>query len=299
MSSYKSLSDYKNIKNYHETVQLLRSFFLAKGFLEIDTQSRQSILAACEDPSNITDYYIASQRWPLPQTGQMWLEYELLKNPELPGLFCFTTSYRNEKKPNPERHLRIFPMFEFESPGTFADLQNLVKELLQFVGFGKSEQFKQGLYEDMATCFNTSMIEASHEEQIAALYGPVFLLEKFPLRTQPFWNMKQENGLAFKIDTLLYGIETIGAAERSTDPIQMKQSFLTISNGAYAQLLYNQFGKERVNKELEAFLSLPFCKRFGGGIGIDRLIRALTLAKDEAYQIGMMTGAKTVSLQVP
>lgn len=298
MSSCKSLSDYKNIKLYNETVQLLRSFFLSKGFLEVDTQSRQSILAACEDPSNITDYYIGNQRWPLPQTGQMWLEYELLNNPDLPGLFCLTTSYRNEKNPNPSRHLRVFPMFEFESSGSFTDLQNIIKELLQFLGFGKTEQFKQGLYEEMAKRLNTSIIEATHEEQIAALYGPVFLLEKFPLRTQPFWNMKQEQEIAFKIDTLLYGIETIGAAERSTDPVQMKQSFLTISNGTYAQLLYNQFGKERVNKELEAFLALPFCKRFGGGIGIDRLIRAISLTKETTCQIGPVIKQQSSSFQI-
>ena len=36
----------------------------------------------------------AGNQWPLPQTGQMWLEYELLKNPTAPGFFCVSTSYR-------------------------------------------------------------------------------------------------------------------------------------------------------------------------------------------------------------
>lgn len=280
MSNLRPLSSYKTIKNYHETVQLLRSFFLLKGFLEVETQSRQSILAACEDPSTITDYYLHNQRWPLPQTGQMWLEYELLKNPEIPGLFCSTTSYRDEQHLNAARHLRVFPMFEFEAHGTFADLEKLLKELFTFLGFGKAEKFGTSLYEDAATKFSTSIIEAAHEEQLCQTYAPVFLLKKFPSRTHPFWNMKQENGLAFKIDSLLYGMETVGAAERSVNPLQMEQSFLTVSNGGYAQLLYNKFGKERVKKELEEFLALPFFERFGGGIGIDRLIRAMTLAKE-------------------
>ena len=37
-------------KKYTKTVDLLRSFFLSKGFLEVHTQNRLSILAACEDP---------------------------------------------------------------------------------------------------------------------------------------------------------------------------------------------------------------------------------------------------------
>jgi aspartyl/asparaginyl-tRNA synthetase len=280
MSNFRPLSAYKTIKNYHETVQLLRSFFISKGFLEVETQSRQSILAACEDPSTITKYSLQNQQWPLPQTGQMWLEYELLKNPKLPGLFCVTTSYRDEQQPNLARHLRVFPMFEFEAHGTFTDLEKLLKQLFTFLGLGKAEQFKEGLYETVATQFNTSIIESQHEEQLWHTHSPVFLLKKFPLRTHPFWNMKQENGVAFKIDSLLYGMETVGSAERSIDPIQMHHSFLTVSNGAYAELLYNAFGKERVNKELNDFLALPFFERFGGGIGIDRLIRALTLSKE-------------------
>jgi len=107
----------KNTVVYNELVQKMRSFFLKKGFLEVPAQSRLSILAACENPHSITTFNYQGEVWPLPQTGQMWLEYELLKNPEWPGVFCLTTSYRQETNPIPGRHDLIFPMFEFESKG--------------------------------------------------------------------------------------------------------------------------------------------------------------------------------------
>ena len=94
----------------------MRSFFLEKGFLEVHTQNRLSILAACEDPTTVTTYEYAGEVWPLPQTGQMWLEYELLTNPDIPGCFCVSTSYRQEQNPKEGRHELIFPMFEFEMP---------------------------------------------------------------------------------------------------------------------------------------------------------------------------------------
>ena len=58
----------------------MRSFFLQKGFIEVHTQNALSILAACEDPSTISTYQYNGNVWPLPQTGQMWLEDVLLKN---------------------------------------------------------------------------------------------------------------------------------------------------------------------------------------------------------------------------
>ena len=70
-------------------------------------------------------------------------------------------------------------------------------------------------------------------------------------------------------------METIGSAERSTDKEQMRDTFYTISNGEYAQLIIDKFGRSRVEKELEDFLSFDFFPRSGGGIGITRLISAL------------------------
>ena len=51
--------------------------------------------------------------------------------------------------------------------------------------------------------------------------------------------------------------------------------FHTISDGMYADLLFKLFGKDRVEKELDEFLSFDFFPRFGGGIGITRMISAL------------------------
>ena len=76
-------------EKYTKTVDLLRSFFLAKNFLEVHTQNRLSILAACEDPETVATYEYNGEVWPLPQTGQMWLEYELLVTQMQKGSFVF------------------------------------------------------------------------------------------------------------------------------------------------------------------------------------------------------------------
>ena len=78
-----------------------------------------------------------------------------------------------------------------------------------------------------------------------------------------------------KIDVILYGHETIGSAERSSNVEEMRQSFKVISGGLYAKKLYDLFGKKRVNKELDEFLSLKFFPRSGGGIGLTRMINAM------------------------
>ena len=47
--------------DFNKAVSKLRSFFQSKGFLEVHTQNRLSILAACEDPSTISTYNYAGK----------------------------------------------------------------------------------------------------------------------------------------------------------------------------------------------------------------------------------------------
>ena len=234
-------------------------------------------MAACENPHSIASYKFAGQNLPLPQTGQMWLEYELLTAPEEKGFFCVSTSYRDELDPIPGRHDRIFPMFEFELKGGITVLEQLEKDLLQFLGFKIPVV---GNYEDICKHYNIDTIEANDELNIQKDFGDVFFLRFFPERTNPFWNMKRNElnkNLSNKIDVLLHGIETIGSAERSCDAEEQRAAFYSIEDGKYAQKIFDLFGKDKVEEELNDFLSQKFFARSGGGIGVTRMIRAMKL----------------------
>ena len=265
---------------FHACVKKLREFFEGKGFIEVHTQNRLSILAACEDPTTISTYNYGGQVWPLPQTGQMWLEYELLKNPDAPGFFCLSTSYRNEPNPVPGRHDKIFPMFEFEIKGGMDELLKLERELCDHLGFGKADEFPEEDYDVVAHKYGVDELEHEHEAAMENDYSKVMLLKNFPNTTSPFWNMKQgpDGKHANKVDVIIHGVETIGSAERSCSPTEMREQFYKISNGGYADILFANFTKERVQKELEQFLEFNFFQRSGGGIGVTRMIRALKLS---------------------
>ena len=168
-------------------------------------------------------------------------------------------------------------MFEFESKGDMKDLVKLEADLLKHLGFKKPvvidyekgcEKYAEG----------GPIIESEHEEAMWKDLGDVISLQNFPLRTNPFWNMKRsENGNFNKVDVILFGQETIGSAERSCDAKEMRKLFYSIENGDYSEKLFSLFGTERVKSELNDFLSLDFFPRFGGGIGLTRLARAYEL----------------------
>jgi len=277
---------------FTEVTHQLRSFFDERGFQEVHTQNRLSILAACEDPTTVATYEYNGTIWPLPQTGQMWLEYELLTRPELEGCYCLSTSYRQEPNAIEGRHEIIFPMFEFESVGNFDDLLQMENDLCKFLGFKCDHErasyenldFPGGFYDGLLAKYTADELDASHEEKLYQEYGDVFFLTKFPESTSPFWNMKIDgssasgNKLANKCDVIMGGMETIGSAERATDVQEMKEQFYTISNGEYAELLFNLFGKDRVELELFKFLAHDFRPRYGGGIGVTRMISAMKRA---------------------
>ena len=235
MTTLISPQDFTNATNQ------LRTFFNDLGFLEVHTQNRLSILAACEDPTTVSTYDYAGNIWPLPQTGQMWLEYELLQNPDLKGVYCVSTSYRQEQNPVAGRHDLIFPMFEFEAPGTFDDLIEMEEKLVCHLGF-RPCVYPIKRYTEWQEEFNTTEeLNHEHEQMISDSHtniqqAGVGFITHFPYTTSPFWNMKKEGEFANKCDVIIDGMETIGSAERSADTVEMREQFHTISDGEYASL---------------------------------------------------------------
>jgi len=200
-----------------------------------------------------------------------------MRNPErYSKLFCLTTSYRAEPNPVPGRHDLIFPMFEFESKGTMEDLMDTHESLLRFLGF--RGEFPRFDYEDLCKKYNTDELTHEHELKLEEEYGPVVFIKNFPSRTSPFFNMKgcsDNKDLFRKVDVIVGGMETIGSAERETDVTTMRKNFYAISDGQYHKMLFSRFGRERVEKELDEFLNLKFFNRFGAGMGLTRLIKAM------------------------
>jgi len=266
----------QNTREFHVVTNKLRAFFLSKGFIEVPSQSRLSILAACEDPKTISKFIMTGVEWPLPQTGQMWLERELLEHKDWKGVFCSSTSYRDEPNPIAGRHERIFPMFEFEQHGSFEDLKTLETEMLKYLGFEAPIIMD---YEKLCSKYETDTLEAEHESTMCNEISQSIILEKFPQRSHPFWNMNYAgDGIFDKVDVILHGMETIGSAARSCNPGEMREFFHSVSDGGYAQLLFDKFGKDRVMAELNDYLSLDFVPRFGGGIGVTRMASAMNKA---------------------
>ena len=265
-------------------VNKLRGYCTDGGLTEVGVQHRRSILAACEDPQTISTFNHGGMVWPLPQTGQMQLEFELLKSPQSKGFHTLSYSYRNEPEPVEGRHQLIFPLAEFEIR---AETSDPIKELIDFemgllayLGFDMSEAVVLD-WQKTADMLQVDDIDHAAEERLWKEVSPIVFLTHFPQKTEPFWNMKineKNPNVSDKVDVILYGQETFGSASRSCDTTQMRESFRTVSNGKYASLLYSHFTKERVDKEMDEYLDFDFIPRYGGGIGFTRLLRAMKLA---------------------
>lgn len=271
---------------FNQVSSRLRNFFREeKGFIEVHPQSQLDILTACEDPNNIRSFVMNGSVWPLRQTGQMVLEHEMLNDPDVPGYFCVSTSYRDEPNPRPGRHDRIFPMFEYEMHGGLHSMMELQKDLLEYLGFGDRNTFPEGDYDDIVDMLEKRHpydINADDEAYLHQRFGEVFFLKNFPNYTSPFWNMERYDPSnpkypdhAKKVDVIIAGQETIGSAERSCDPEEMRNRFYSISDGGYARKIFSEFSRERVERELEEFLAMNFFQRSGGGIGMTRMARAM------------------------
>ena len=277
-------------KEYSVMSNKLRDFFRSKRFEEAYAQNRLDTLSACENPFNVATFPYLGQVWPLRQTNQMALEVDIMSrvaaareegDRAVPtGLYCFTTSYRNELPEDmvPGRHFTIFPMIEFEIPN--CDMEGLIsfeKELIRSLGY--TGEFAEIDFEDACERYSVRDITHLEEDKLCHELAPVVFLKNFPDRSQPFWNMKRnKDNIALKVDVLLLGthggMETIGSAQREESVSTMKHNFNTVSEGGYAEMMYEKFGKERVDCELAEYFALaPYMvKRSGGGIGGTRML---------------------------
>jgi hypothetical protein len=270
---------------YHKTISKLREFYVSRGFMEVYPQSKPSFLAVADSTSTLMTYDNGGEKFLLPQTAHMWLEQELLKNPEFPGVFSVSTSYRHYKNPVANRHESVFPIFDFEMPGTIEAGYKIQAELLEYLGFvEKGCTAPEFLYDDVTSRFGVRRIDGSVESRLYKDNGPAVIIKNRPESVQPSWLVTRADDVAIMSNAILYGVETVSVMERSTNSGNMRKRFYEINDGNYAQDLFDLFGQARVERELGEYLSYDFFPRCSGSVGLVRLVRALRNQESDKWK---------------
>lgn len=210
------------------------------------------------------------------------LENNITPKPlELPkGYFAHNTSIRNESRAGDGRREFKFPLTEFEfqnenEESGFDELVEFLSKLFVHLGFDTP---KLVYYEEECQKFGVEMIEDKEEQLLCDKYGSVVLLGKFPLRTDPYWNMRHAGfGIYDKIDVIVHGFESAGTAVRSCNVSEMRDQIVLQDKGNYIRTMYQFFGNQRVEEEIEEYLDYKFIPRCGGGLGMSRIIRGMKI----------------------
>lgn len=213
-----------------------------------------------------------------------------LKKVNLPqGYFTEGNSFRDERIIGDWRHSRSFLMSEFElfassQESAEAELTLFNIKLLHNLGF---KDVKVMNYSDICNKYKVSKIGDNEETAVVLTNNcnPVIITRFTPI-SDPYWNMhKLPNGTFAKQDLILaaynpvlrktVGLECGGTAVRSCDIKHMHDMFYKQDNGNYARTMNEYFGTGRIQCELEKFFKNTFIPRFGGGIGVERLLAAM------------------------
>lgn len=257
-------------------------------------------LAACENHKAIASTVFGNRIAALPQTAQMLLETYLLLFDDVNSIYTQSISYRDEEIVKDSRHLRLFSMLEIEQRGGFDKLKMFL-ELFSEYFFGKSIKFVSYFeaLELVGKKLNDTLSEAD-ETVIVGEYDCPVGLYYFPESSNPYFNMSRttftykgkDYRVAEKIDLLVKdregrALEVGGFAKRSSDILDIINNFETLMDGAYKNTLYAIAGKSAINKEFDQYLTIlqaaiyrNMAERWGGGIGILRLLETMQVDKE-------------------
>ena len=264
-------------RDYSYVIQSLREFFLKKGYCEMYSGNCPSFMTISGNVQNTTSFLLQGSIFPLPQTYQLILETEIMKDDTLPGIFCIFSSYRDEETLIEGRHERIFPTLEFSTRGTLEDLIRIYRELLAHLSFENPDQIPQHSYDVMCIKLKDKVIGPSQEARIAEIH-PEYIVTHYSEDTFPMWDICRDkvSSTVKNAILLLDGQKVISGAEKSCSSKDMQQAFIYHRKGKYITDLHRLYGSQRVNDELEMYLQNPFVPRISASIGISRLIRSMS-----------------------
>ena len=78
---------------YNYVANAIRFFFLGNDYIESYEQNKLSNLNSCNNIFNACLYDMFNFCYSLPQSNELWMDYQILNNSNQTGFFCYSTVY--------------------------------------------------------------------------------------------------------------------------------------------------------------------------------------------------------------
>ena len=276
----------KNLWLRAEIIQAIRSFFVSKGFLEVETPLRI--------PSNAPEEYIeptVSGSWFLQTSPEICMKRLLCRGHD--KIFQISRCWRNDERG--KRHLPEFTMLEwYRSNSDYTDLMDDCEELLRWIvqtcKMGSEINFqgnwidvyKPALKITVKDCFeqfanktaNNAINEGIFEELLVDCIEPSLpkelpvILKDYPAEMAALARLKgDDRSVAERFELYLGGIEIANGFSELIDPEEQRMRF----NSANEKRASNAISTLPLPEPfLEGLASMP--PSSGIALGIDRLV---------------------------
>ena len=229
-------------KQYHYVTNCIRFFLMENGLFECCLQSKFPMLS-------LHNGY----------TNQLYLEHELLQNPDVTGYFCVA----NVNSANPDST----PTVEFVINGDIHILESFIHHLLIYLCYHNISKYTIKDYSYITNKLNMDVNYLSNavKQKIYKKFGAVCLIKNYPSNTVSHWTIKKNNinDTYDKLVTILSGVESIISYEMSSDKNYMRNQFHAICDSV------------DVNIELDQYLSQSFITRSYGNIFTLKIIDSM------------------------
>ncbi len=262
-------------------VELIRQFYLDKGFIEVDVPNLQPLAGGATAAPFVTKHNALDMDFYLPIAQELYLKMLLAGGFE--KVFEIGKRFRNEgidTSHNPE-----FTMLE--SNEAYADAKSqreFTEQLFKYVVknlFDKLQFEYQGHTIDLEPEFKVmkypDISDEEYKKEIRpSLIQPTFLID-YPVSFNPFAKRKEDNPeLIDRFQLVIGGVELVNAFAELNNPLDQKERYLEEDKKGKS-------GEKDISPSDLAYLEameygMP--PNGGIGIGIDRLVMVLTDVKN-------------------
>lgn len=262
--------------HFHFIYNSIRNYLIQNNFIESYVQNRLSNLNSCKNIFNACLFDMYKFCYCLPQSNEIWLEYEMIKYNKQSGFFCQSSLYFNH---NNGLDNYIEPAMEFSLIGGLFELEKLFRGLLKHMGYTNNIfNYKSIDYKDILLLFQLEVLTEKIKIPKLSEDKTIYFVKNIPKNDDTTWNDYDQNGIYNKIIVIIYGKVVFYGIQKSNEIEKMRNIYLERND---YPALCEFFGEERVLGELESYLELPFMDRCTGKIKISSLIELMN--KENGY----------------